>query len=1117
MAKSNRNRVGDALDVFLEGMMPYVIREMQHRHGDQWETKLRDILRGNPATKNKADAANIPWDTALVISVLLAEWRYLFSKKLGKGEQAMIHELSSICNDWAHQQSFSTDDTLRALDTMHRLLSSVGAGQQAAEVDRQKSEVMRVRFKELSRRETDRASKEALAGQPSGGLRPWREIVTPHPDVASGRFTQAEFAADLAQVIRGDAAAEYGNPAEFFRRTFITQGLRELLLGAIGRLTGGGGDPVIELQTNFGGGKTHSMLALYHLFSGVNASNLAGVDVLLKQLGVDQPPTAARAVLVGTALSAGQSHTKPDGTVVHTLWGEMAHQLIGAEGYEIVAECDRSGTAPGSDLLSELFKAAGPTLILIDEWVAFIRQTYETPGLPGGSFDANLTFAQSLTEAAKSPRVVVVASLPQSQIEVGGEAGRKALDILQNTFTRVKSSWRPATQEESYEIVRRRLFEPISGENFAARDAVLEAFSGMYRKQAAEFPTGVKESEYAHKMEVAYPVHPELFERLYSDWASLEEFQRTRGVLRLMACSIYSLWEGNDKSLMILPAMIPMDDQHVLSEITTKSGLSPAWTTVIERDVDGRDSLSRKIDREISNLGRLSACRRVARTIYIGSAPIAETAKRGVDDRRVKLGCVQPGESVPIFGDALRRLTDQATHLYVDGSRYWYSTQPSVTRLAQDRASQLHEDDLIKEIESRLSKEKRSKGQFCAVHDCPEASSDIVDEPEARLVILGPRHPHRSKVADCPCLQTATEMLQQRGNSPRLYRNTLVFLAPDKTRLDELYDATRSYLAWKSIVAEQVALNLDTFMKQQAETKLRESDRTVASRLPETYQWLLVAEQPVPTEPFTWRSIRLGGQGGAGGQGGLAERASRKLTSEELLLPKYSGIRLRMDLDRVPLWRGDHVLVKELAENMAQYLYLPRLTKREVLIAAIEDGLATLTWRDETFAYAQSHDEDRQRYLGLIAGTSGSVSVDSEAVVVRSDVAAEQLAKQQPAPGVDSGGGSDSRGGSVADPDSDYQSQGLGSNGGSGGAVLTKAVPKRFYGSVNLDATRVGRDAGRIATEVLSHLTGLPGASAQITLDIEIDAPDGISENVVRTVIENCRTLKFEDHGFDEQ
>ncbi|MDX1927462.1 MAG: Swt1 family HEPN domain-containing protein, partial [Pirellulaceae bacterium] len=385
MAKSNRNRVGDALDLFVEGMMPFVVQEMKIRHKDVWEDKVRDIMRENPATASKAASANIPWDAALVISVILSEWQYLFRKKLGPGERAMLHELSDFRNKWAHQEPFGTDDTLRALDTIHRLLNSVSAGDQSATVDNIKQEVMRVRYGELTKREEKKANKEALSGQPSSGLRPWRDVVSPHPDVASGRFAQAEFAADLAQVLRGNATTEYGDPKEFFRRTFITEGLRGLLMGAIARLSGNGGDPVIELQTNFGGGKTHSMLALYHMCSGAKVADLPGLDVLAKEAGIDALPKAERAVLVGTALSAGQERVKKDGTVIRTLWGEMAYQLHGKAGYLMLEESDRNGTSPGSDLLAELFEAAGPSLILIDEWVAYIRQTYDTPGLPGGS------------------------------------------------------------------------------------------------------------------------------------------------------------------------------------------------------------------------------------------------------------------------------------------------------------------------------------------------------------------------------------------------------------------------------------------------------------------------------------------------------------------------------------------------------------------------------------------------------------------------------------------------------------------------------------------------------------------------------------------------------------
>jgi len=191
----------------------------------------------------------------------------------------------------------------------------------------------------------------------------------------------------------------------------------------------------VELQTNFGGGKTHSMLALYHLFGGTPATELFGAEEVLKEAGVDWVPKAYRAVLVGTHLSPAQPSKKPDGTVVRTMWGEMAWQLGGAEGYAMVAESDRAGISPGSQVLRDLFTAYSPCLILIDEWVRYVGQTYGKNDLPAGSFDANITFAQALTEAARqSPETLVVASIPASDIEMGGEGGGGPGPAAQHLF-----------------------------------------------------------------------------------------------------------------------------------------------------------------------------------------------------------------------------------------------------------------------------------------------------------------------------------------------------------------------------------------------------------------------------------------------------------------------------------------------------------------------------------------------------------------------------------------------------------------------------------------------------------------------------------------------------------
>src|SRR5258708_28091074 len=309
------------------------------------------------------------WDTQALLLVMWDQWNVVFRNVLGQAERTLVSELRDVRNKWAHQEPFSSDDAYRALDSVQRLLSAVSAADQATEVGRQKQELLGTRFEEQARKEVRKAAVAPIEGQPAGGLRPWRDVITPHPDVASGRYQQAEFAADLGQVVRDEGADEYRHPREFFQRTYLTEGLRHLLTNALLRLEANTGDPVVELQTNFGGGKTHSMLALYHLVSGVPANDLPGIEPVLQKAGVSRPPQAQRAVLVGTALSPGQAHTKPDGTVVCTLWGDLAWQLLGEDGYALVAEADRRGVSPGSELLRQPFGAPSPCPIFVHERV----------------------------------------------------------------------------------------------------------------------------------------------------------------------------------------------------------------------------------------------------------------------------------------------------------------------------------------------------------------------------------------------------------------------------------------------------------------------------------------------------------------------------------------------------------------------------------------------------------------------------------------------------------------------------------------------------------------------------------------------------------------------------
>ena len=289
---------------------------------------------------------------------------------------------------------------------------------------------------------------------------------------------------------------------------------------------------------------------------------------------------------------------------------------------------------------------------------------------------------------------------------------------------------------------------------------------------------------------------------------------------------------------------------------------------------------------------------------------------------------------------------------------------------------------------------------------------------------------------------------------------------------------------------------------KQAEAQRDTADSAVTARMPETYQWLLVPGQASPQAAVEWQAVRLSGQDA------LAVRASKKLRNDESLVTSFAPSRLRMDLDRVPLWRGDHVAIKQLVEDFARYHYLSRLKDSEVLLTAIRDGLGLLTWEQDAFAYADGWDEAAGRYRGLRAGVQISGVLDTRSLLVKPEVATRQLAEEARQRREKEGEKTESPG-----------TAGASVEAGEGPSPPRPPEPprlRRFHGSIAIDPARVGRDAGRIAEEIVQHLVGLANAEVEIHLEIQAHIPGGAPENVVRTVSENCKTLKFKTHGFEE-
>lgn len=1132
---TNHDLVTKGFNRLLKALSPYIIRELVRTYGtDFWREgvigKLYDDQRRGLPTSGKVDELTSSLDIAKCLLLIEINWREVFGKRLPRDCKNYVIELKGKRNEWAHKgiEDVTDSNAFRALDTMSRLaeqvdpeaagdinallrqvrygsaegstavISNAGGGAEAAPARRKSLE-----------------QTKAVRGLPS-----WREVMEPHMDVAEGRYKNAEFAADLAQVARGKGELEYRDPVEFFNRTYVTEGMKGLLVQSLRRVSELDGEPVIQLKTAFGGGKTHSMLALYHMMrSRSRVGQIANLAPVLEAAGVSEVPEVHVAVLVGTALNPANSKRPPTmpGITVNTLWGEMAFQLAESAGkpefYDYVKEADKRGVSPGSEALANLFDACGCCLVLMDELVAYAKKLYGADKLPAGTLDNFITFIQELTEAARASKCsLVVASIPESDNEIGGEAGQRALEQIEHTFGRMESIWKPVGASEGFEVVRRRLF--LNCKDEAARDEVCFAFSEMYGENTAEFPTESRELEYRERMVSCYPIHPEVFDRLYEDWATLERFQRTRGVLRLMAAVIHELWMSRDPSPMIMPGSFPLDVPGVRDELTRY--LDDNWNAVVDSEVDGKQSLPYRNDRNNPRYGSLLASRRVARTVMLGSAPdVSGQSVRGIERGHIRLGTVQPGENLSVFNDALVTLQISSSYLYSDdnSNRFWYDTRPTLRKVAEDRAQMMGDSDALFEVESRLKKLRKSE-PFAGVHVCPASTLDVPDDQSLRLVVLAPAAKHRSGALESDALIVANEMITSRGSSPRSYKNMIVFAAADASYYSQILKSAKRYLAWDSIKADRESLNLDVKQTRETEQSVRRADEELDLKIREAYNWLLYPSIDLNNSmDIAWAVERV-----EGGRESIVAKMARKLLSDDAAIQNWAPALLKMELDRI-LWKeSDHIQVKQLWEYLCQYCYLPRLSGYSVLENAIVRGLGS----KEFFGIAAAFSEGR--YVDLSLGEQKPF-INASDFLVKVEVAETQIDRDIEAPhtvahkasgrsGAQDHGGDDVK--FVAPAIETWRN---GDDSTSEVSAVDATVLNRqksaFHMVSKLNNTRVNRDIQSIMEEVVSQLNFI-GADVELTFEVHARVADGIPPETVRALSENCTTLGVGDFRFSE-
>ena len=863
-------------------------------------------------------------------------------------------------------------------------------------------------------------------------LKAWRQVVTPHADIRQGKFDASVFAANLGEVLAGRGAVDYRDAKTFFSKTYLTKGLTQLLIDVMRRLAGSGrGEPVIQLQTAFGGGKTHTLLTLYHLLKRSNEiSMLPEIQEIIAGAGLKGVPTANVACLVGTALDAISERT---------FWGEMAYQLDGNKKgklYSLVAKNDQHKTSPGTNTLGKLLEAAGPTLILMDELLVYL---VKAGGVEVGESTLRgntLVFLQELTEAAaNNPNACVVATLTSQVSEYMEEGAERAYSSLEKVLGRIEKVRQTVEGAEIYEVIRRRLFEDLGDE--ADHRATGEAYWEMYRKLGEDVPSACREPVYRDDFMKAYPFHPELIAVLYERWGTIPEFQRTRGVLRLLADVIADLYQSKNNDPLIQSSSVNLGTAAVRGELIKHTGWGGSGHSVIDSDVAGKNAKAPEIDRQLgSEYAKENVSEKLAQAIFMYS--FSGSQQRGATLPQLRLAVLNPEVPNAFVADALERMTKRLWYLYLDSGLYRFESRPNLNRILVDREEMVRsEPDKVRDFAKETLNDMIGDATF-RVYRYPQEDRDVADEPRLSLVVLDLDQGATEDGAAEDTERFVSQILKQHGKGFRKHANMLIFLVPDQDRASEVSDASRRLLALRNIDEDKATKRqLTEEQLKDLAGRLKEAEARLPAALGAVYRFVLV-----PAKNKTLRCFDLG-IAGYTGKATLSSRVSDKLIDEQQILDKLDpGILIG---DRFGLWPKDQEVIKvtTLAAYFTQLTHLPRLANADVIPDCLVKGV-----RRDLFAYALGDGENKNFdtiYCKDHSVTAVACEVIETSWLVRPAVAKALLPELEPEKMDDSGssgdgttstgeGNSDGRTG--ADTDDGWD--------GDGGGVVIKEGERRL-------------------------------------------------------------------------
>jgi hypothetical protein len=817
-------------------------------------------------------------------------------------------------------------------------------------------------------------------------LQPWWEASEPHEDVRSGELPESVFAIDLGAVINNNAPPVYQNPVDFFEKTHITQVLEDLIKTVIDNVGGEpSGNRIQRLQTGFGGGKTHLLLALYHLLN--SPEEVEGIEKILpiiEDSAVGTVPDSEVAVIVGTDLDTSGGR-KVDDLHIRTPWGELAYQLGGEDAYEILETSDQERTAPGKDKIVQVFQEVGPSVILVDELLQYALKAKAVEIGQSTLAEQTVSFIDELSKAVGTiDDVFAVLSLQASErYEMFGdaEAAEQMLNQIESKIERVDTVTRPIQKSEVYNIARQRIFDKIAEDE--EREQIAEVYHDYYRDNSSEFPDRASEPGYKDRLVDSYPFHPEFIDTLYEQWGSMPDFQRTRGVLRFLAKVVSDQYQEQNDTPLIQCGQLNMGDEAVRDEILDY--LEEGWDSVISSDIAGDDSKSAQIDRQ---MGGIYHSKRVTQSLAASLFLFSQGGgqQRGATLERLRFGVLQPGMDTPLIADAISRCEDTFFYLYEEDRFYRFTKTPNLNRVVAEYETNVEDEDKVREIREAL--DEVIGGSSFDIHIWPSESGDVPDDHDLRLAILHPEQPMDAGATDT--MGQVEEIWENYNEEFREYRNSIVFLAADAGSVSDILSAATTKAALREIKANQSLMNdLSESQMDNLEQRSENAEKNLPSEIRNVYR-----EAAVPRDSDLKRiSFDASILSSDKSIDGLLEQDMKQ---KDLLLSSLDPNLISSDY--WDIWpkedSGDkkaHLNTFQLWEHFGKLTQLPMLESEKVLKECIAKGVD----EEGILGYAGYSEEDGYQDICFQETfNAADVDISEDAVIIR-ESKARQLIQQE--------------------------------------------------------------------------------------------------------------------------